>query len=175
MSEIDKERFCSNADCKFHNHYVLVGSKYLNYIDQNKDGEQVKLSDPNRTVNVVTISRNWIYKNDYPLGQFCTDCARELLWLPKKQKGCVMIKTPVHAATELDDEDDITYTGEIYDDNGNSICVAEIDLVDEIVKRINLHEKLIILLKESKFALSQQYGVDSMFLDEVNNVLEQCK
>lgn len=86
MSEIDKERFCSNADCKFHNHYVLVGSKYLNYIDQNKDGEQVKLSDPNRTVNVVTISRNWIYKNDYPLGQFCTDCARELLGLPKKQK-----------------------------------------------------------------------------------------
>ena len=87
----------------------------------------------------------------------------------------MMIKMPVHAATELDDEDDITYTGEIYDDNGNSICVAEIDLVDEIVKRINLHEKLIILLKESKFALSQQYGVDSVFLDEVNNVLEKCK
>ena len=87
-----------------------------------------------------------------------------------------MIKTPVHGATELDNEDDFVYTGEIYDDDdGNSICIAELDLVDEIVKRINLHEKLIILLKESKFALSQQYGVDSMFLDEVNNVLEQCK
>ena len=49
------------------------------------------------------------------------------------------------------------------------------ELADEVAKRINLHEKLIILLKESKFALSQQYGVDSMFLDEVNNVLEQCK
>ena len=86
-----------------------------------------------------------------------------------------MIKMPVHGATELDNEDDFVYTGEIYDDDGNSICIAELDLVDEIVKRINLHEKLIILLKESKFALSQQYGVDSMFLDEVNNVLEQCK
>ena len=86
-----------------------------------------------------------------------------------------MIKTPVHGATELDNEDDFVYTGEIYDDDGNSICIAELDLVDEIVKRINLHEKLIILLKESKFALSQQYGVDSMFLDEVNNVLEQRK
>ena len=86
-----------------------------------------------------------------------------------------MIKTPVHGATELDNEDDFVYTGEIYDDDGNSICIAELDLVDEIVKRINLHEKLIILLKESKFALSQQYGVDSMFLDEVNNVLEQYK
>ena len=83
-----------------------------------------------------------------------------------------MIKTPVHGATELDNEDDFVYTGEIYDDDGNSICIAELDLVDEIVKRINLHEKLIILLNESKFALSQQYGVDSMFLDEVNNVLE---
>ena len=86
-----------------------------------------------------------------------------------------MIKTPVHGATELDNEDDFVYTGEIYDDDGNSICIAELDLVDEIVKRINLHEKLIILLKESKFSLSQQYWVDGMFLDEVNNVLEQCK
>lgn len=57
----------------------------------------------------------------------------------------MMIKTPVHGATELDNEDDFVYTGEIYDDDGNSICIAELDLVDEIVKRINLHEKLIIL------------------------------
>ena len=53
-----------------------------------------------------------------------------------------MIKTPVHAATELDDEDDIIYTGEIYDDDGNSICIAEIDFVDEIVKRINMHDAI---------------------------------
>ena len=87
MSEIEKERFCSNSDCKFHNHYVSVGSKYLNYIDPNKHGEKVNLSNPERTINVVTISRNWIYKNDLPFGQFCTDCASELLGLPKKTKG----------------------------------------------------------------------------------------
>lgn len=39
MSEIEKERFCSNSDCKFHNHYVSVGSKYLEYIDPDQFGE----------------------------------------------------------------------------------------------------------------------------------------
>ena len=86
-----------------------------------------------------------------------------------------MIKTPVHAATELDDEDDIIYTGEIYDDNGNSICVAEIDFVDEIVKRINLHDKLAEALKSSTYALKQQYGNDSDFVNKIDELLEQCK
>ena len=86
-----------------------------------------------------------------------------------------MIKTPVHAATELDDEDDIIYTGEIYDDDGNSICIAEIDFVDEIVKRINMHDELVELLKESKYAISETYGIDSVFVDRVNNALERCK
>ncbi len=86
-----------------------------------------------------------------------------------------MIKIPVYAATELDDEDDIIYTGEIYDDNGNAICVAEIDLVDEIVKRINLHDKLAEALKSSTYALKQQYGNDSDFVKKIDELLEQSK
>ena len=86
-----------------------------------------------------------------------------------------MIKTPVHASTELDDEDDIIYTGEIYDDNGNSICIAELYLVDEIVKRINLHDKLAEALKSSTYALKQQYGNDSDFVNKIDELLEKCK
>lgn len=79
-----------------------------------------------------------------------------------------MIKTPVELGHRINC---------IIDADGNVIA-CDVDYKgggQEIVKRINLHEKLIILLKESKFALSQQYGVDSVFLDEVNNVLEKCK
>ena len=88
-----------------------------------------------------------------------------------------MIKTPVHASTDgLDYDDNVIYEKYVFDENGDFVCESDSpEFALEIVKRINLHEKLIILLKESKFALSQQYGVDSMFLDEVNNVLEQCK
>ena len=89
----------------------------------------------------------------------------------------MMIKTPVHAATELDDEDDITYTGEIYDDNGNSICVAEIDLVDEIVKRINLHGSLVEALKYSvdfmEDRAATKYNLNKV--SEFRKLLEQCK
>ena len=88
-----------------------------------------------------------------------------------------MIKMPVHAATELDDEDDITYTGEIYDDNGNSICVAEIDLVDEIVKRINLHGSLVEALKYSVYFMEDRaatkYNLNKV--SEFRKLLEQCK
>ena len=88
-----------------------------------------------------------------------------------------MIKTPVHASTDgLDYDDNVIYEKYVFDENGDFVCESDSpEFALEIVKRINLHEKLIILLKESKFALSQQYGVDSMFLDEVNNVLEQRK
>ena len=88
-----------------------------------------------------------------------------------------MIKTPVHASTDgLDYDDNVIYEKYIFDENGDFVCESDSpEFALEIVKRINLHEKLIILLKESKFALLQQYGVDSMFLDEVNNVLEKCK
>ena len=88
-----------------------------------------------------------------------------------------MIKTPVHASTDgLDYDDNVIYEKYVFDENGDFVCESDSpEFALEIVKRINLHEKLIILLKESKFALLQQYGVDSMFLDEVNNVLEKCK
>ena len=86
-----------------------------------------------------------------------------------------MIKTPVHAATELDNEDEITYTGEIYDDSGNSICIAELDFVDDIIKRINLHDKLVEALKSSTYALKQQYGNNSDFVNKVDELLEKCK
>ena len=88
-----------------------------------------------------------------------------------------MMMTPVHAATELDDEDDIIYTGEIYDDNGNSICVAEIDLVDEIVKRINLHGSLVEALKYSVDFMEDRAATkyDLNKVSEFRKLLEQCK
>ena len=92
-----------------------------------------------------------------------------------------MIKMPVHAATELDDEDDITYTGEIYDDNGNSICVADIDLVDEIVIRINLHGELVKSLREmveivgSNFCSNQEIKQKYRSAFNLINYLEKCK
>lgn len=82
-----------------------------------------------------------------------------------------MIKMPVHAATELDDEDDITYTGEIYDDNGNSICIAELDLVDEIVKRINLHDELVAALKHVNDIMMLPENIEI----EIDSLLEKCK
>ena len=92
MSEIDKERFCSNSDCKFHNHYVSVGSKYLEYVDPDQFGEIVLVREfssayTEKLYRVTSIKRDWIYKNGRPLGQFCTDCARDLLGLPKSHKG----------------------------------------------------------------------------------------
>ena len=88
-----------------------------------------------------------------------------------------MIKTPVHASTEIDNEDDIIYTGEIYDDNGNSICVAEIDLVDEIVKRINLHGSLVEALKYSVDFMEDRVATkyDLNKVSEFRKLLEQCK
>ena len=88
-----------------------------------------------------------------------------------------MIKTPVHASTEIDNEDDIIYTGEIYDDNGNSICVAEIDLVDEIVKRINLHGSLVEALKYSVDFMEDRVATkyDLNKVSKFRKLLEQCK
>lgn len=88
-----------------------------------------------------------------------------------------MIKTPVHASTELDDDDNIVQTGEIYDDNGNSICVAEIDLVDEIVKRINLHGSLVEALKYSVDFMEDRAATkyDLNKVSEFRKLLEQCK
>ena len=88
-----------------------------------------------------------------------------------------MINTPVHVSTELDDDDNTVQTGEIYDDNGNSICVAEIDLVDEIVKRINLHGSLVEALKYSVDFMEDRAATkyDLNKVSEFRKLLEQCK
>ena len=49
------------------------------------------------------------------------------------------------------------------------------DVAEEVVKRINMHDELVELLKESKYAISETYGIDSVFVDRVNNALERCK
>lgn len=49
------------------------------------------------------------------------------------------------------------------------------ELAEEIVKRINLHDKLVEVLKSSKYALKQQYGNDSDFVNKIDELLEQCK
>lgn len=87
-----------------------------------------------------------------------------------------MINTPVHVSTELDDDDNQIYTTEIFDADGDFICEsAHIDLTDEILKRINLHDKFVEALKSSKYALKQQYGNDSDFVNKIDELLEQCK
>ena len=97
-----------------------------------------------------------------------------------------MIKMPVHAATELDDEDDIIYTGEIYDDAGNSVCDADVEFVSEIAKRINLHDELSLALKDLIEIVGELEEFDA---ERINNsfrwiceihqnaikVLEKCK
>ena len=45
----------------------------------------------------------------------------------------------------------------------------------DVIKRINMHDELVELLKESKYAISETYGIDSVFVDRVNNALERCK
>lgn len=88
----EREPFCANVDCKFHKYSVYVGVKRLEYIDPVQFGEiqivQKSVASPvNDFYHVSHIKRDWIYKDGIPLGQFCTKCARELLGLPKKQKG----------------------------------------------------------------------------------------
>ena len=88
-----------------------------------------------------------------------------------------MIKMPVHAATELDDEDDIIYTGEIYDDDGNSVCDADVEFVSEIAKRINLHSCLVDALKYSVDFMEDRAATkyDLNKVSEFRKLLEQCK
>lgn len=82
------ERFCSNPACKFHNYYVAVGVKFISYIDPIQFGETPTMeysgaTPKNETLNVMTIKRDWIYRDGQSLDQFCTVCARKLLGLPK--------------------------------------------------------------------------------------------
>ena len=88
-----------------------------------------------------------------------------------------MIKMPVYAATELDDEDDIIYTGEIYDDDGNYVCDADVEFVSEIAKRINLHSCLVEALKYSVDFMEDRAATkyDLNKVSEFRKLLEQCK
>ena len=88
-----------------------------------------------------------------------------------------MIKTPVHAATDgLDDDDNVIYEKYVFDENGDFVCESDSpEFALEIVKRINLHDKLAEALKSSIYALKQQYGNDSDFVNKIDELLEQCK
>ena len=88
-----------------------------------------------------------------------------------------MIKTPVHAATDgLDDDDNVIYEKYVFDENGDFVCESDSpEFALEIVKRINLHDKFVEVLKSSKYALKQQYGNDSDFVNKIDELLEQCK
>lgn len=84
-----------------------------------------------------------------------------------------MIKTPV----SYDDSENVFYPyHQIEDANGSFIFECkDKSVAQEIVKRINMHDELVELLKESKYAISETYGIDSMFVGRVNNALERCK
>ena len=87
-----------------------------------------------------------------------------------------MIKTPVHASTELDDDDNIVQTGEIYDDDGNSVCDTDVEFVSEIAKRINLHSCLVEALKYSVDFMEDRAATkyDLNKVSEFRKLLEQC-
>ena len=65
----------------------------------------------------------------------------------------------------------------IIDADGN-IIAYDVDYNDggkEIVERINLHDELVEALKNSKYALKQQYGNDSDFINKIYKLLDKCK
>ena len=93
-----------------------------------------------------------------------------------------MINTPVHVSTELDDDDNQIYTTEIFDADGDFICEsAHIDLTDEILKRINLHDELVKSLREmveiigANFCSNQEIKQKYRAAFNLINDLEQCK
>lgn len=78
-----------------------------------------------------------------------------------------MIKTPVYYSDKSSDMNDA---------HGRFIAhVPQIYKAYEIVKRINLHDKLVEALKSSTYALKQQYGNDSDFVNKIDELLEECK
>ena len=89
-----------------------------------------------------------------------------------------MIKTPVHVSTELDDDDNQIYTTEIFDADGDFICQsAHIDLTDEILKRINMHDELVMAVKTLLPVLEMFSFSDSDYTNIVHlkKLLEKCK
>lgn len=95
-----------------------------------------------------------------------------------------MINTPVHVSTELDDDDNQIYTTEIFDADGDFICEsAHIDLTDEILKRINLHDELVASLSEVNEFVKWYYNKNGQrppkalheIATEIDSLLEKCK
>ena len=89
-----------------------------------------------------------------------------------------MINTPVHVSTELDDDDNQIYTTEIFDADGDFICEsAHIDLTDEILKRINMHDELVMAVKTLLPVLEMFSFSDSDYTNIVHlkKLLEKCK
>jgi hypothetical protein len=89
-----------------------------------------------------------------------------------------MINTPVHVSTELDDDDNQIYTTEIFDADGDFICQsAHIDLTDEILKRINMHDELVMAVKTLLPVLEMFSFSDSDYTNIVHlkKLLEKCK
>ena len=84
MESEEREPFCDNTDCKFHKYSVYVGVKCLEYVDPIRYSDASPVND---FYHVSHIKRDWVYKDEIPLGQFCTKCARILLGLTSEADG----------------------------------------------------------------------------------------